>query len=364
MPSPKHPMADAPASEPAGAATQSTSADASPAAAGRTAAGPATTSTTTSRSLLTRGWVVCLLALVCCALWGSAIPCIKIGCDLLGIASSDVPSELVFAGLRFMLAGVLALAAAALTERRIPRIARGNGHMVVKLAFAQTIVQYAFFYVGVSHASGVKGSIVNASSTFLAILVAALVFRQERLTARKIWGCAIGFAGVVLVNLTGSGLGGAMSLTGEGFILIAACSYAVSSALIHSYAQRENPVALSGYQFVLGGLVLSGAGLALGGSLPRITPAGLAMIGYLACVSGVAYSLWSVLLKYNATSRVTIFGFMNPVFGVVLSSILLGEGATLPWLETALALALIVVGIVLVNRPQPAARDGSPGPAR
>lgn len=351
-PSPKQPMADAPASEPAGAATQSTSADASPAAAGRTAAGPATTSTTTSRSLLTRGWVVCLLALVCCALWGSAIPCIKIGYDLLGIASSDVPSELVFAGLRFMLAGVLALAAAALTERRIPRIARGNGHMVVKLALAQTIVQYAFFYVGVSHASGVKGSIVNASSTFLAILVAALVFRQERLTARKIWGCAIGFAGVVLVNLTGSGLGGAMSLTGEGFILVAALSYATSSALIRIYAQREDPVALSGYQFVLGGAVLAGAGALAGGRLPEVSPAGIAMLVYLAFVSGIAYSLWSILLKHNPTSRVVIYGFMNPVFGVVLSSMLLGEAAALPWQQTACALALIVAGIIIVNRPE------------
>ncbi|MBM6683902.1 DMT family transporter [Collinsella intestinalis] len=345
-------MADAPASEPAGAATQSTSADASPAAAGRTAAGPATTSTTTSRSLLTRGWVVCLLALVCCALWGSAIPCIKIGYDLLGIASSDVPSELVFAGLRFMLAGVLALAAAALTERRIPRIARGNGHMVVKLALAQTIVQYAFFYVGVSHASGVKGSIVNASSTFLAILVAALVFRQERLTARKIWGCAIGFAGVVLVNLTGSGLGGAMSLTGEGFILVAALSYATSSALIRVYAQREDPVALSGYQFVLGGAILAGAGVLAGGHLPEVSPAGIAMLVYLAFVSGIAYSLWSILLKHNPTSRVVIYGFMNPVFGVVLSSMLLGEAAALPWQQTACALALIVAGIIIVNRPE------------
>lgn len=316
------------------------------------------------RPLLTRTWCVAALALICCALWGSAIPCIKIGYGLLGIAAGDVPSEFVFAGVRFMLAGVIALAAASIAERRLPRVSRAGWPLVVKLALAQTIVQYAFFYVGVSHASGVRGSIVNATSTFLCVLVAALVFRQERLTVRKVLGCVIGFAGVIIVNLTGGDMGGAVTLTGEGFILIAACSYAVSSALIHSYAQRENPVALSGYQFVLGGLVLSGAGLALGGSLPRITPTGLAMIGYLACVSGVAYSLWSVLLKYNATSRVTIFGFMNPVFGVVLSSILLGEGATLPWLETALALALIVVGIVLVNRPQPAARDGSPGPAR
>ncbi|MBM6776264.1 DMT family transporter [Collinsella tanakaei] len=301
------------------------------------------------RPLLTRTWCVCLLAMVCCALWGSAIPCIKIGCRLLGISSADVPSEFLFAGLRFALAGVIALTAASIAEHRPVRIKRGSLGMVVRLSLAQTIVQYAFFYIGVSHASGVKGTIVNASSTFLTILVATLVFRQERMTARKLAGCLIGFAGVVLVNLTGD-LGGAMTLTGEGFILVASLSYAVSSSLIRIYSQRENPVALSGYQFVLGGLVLAGAGACMGGRIPHIDPAGVGMLIYLAFVSGIAYSLWSVLLKYNPTSRVAIFGFMNPIFGVILSSILLGEADTLPWQQTAVALVLITAGIVIVNR--------------
>lgn len=203
-----------------------------------------------ARHPLTRTWCVAALALICCALWGSAIPCIKIGYELLGIQNGDVPSEFLFAGVRFMLAGAIALAAAVITRRRLPRASRTGWPLVIRLSLAQTIVQYAFFYIGVSNASGVRGSIVNAMNTFLCVLMAALVFRQERLTARKVLGCAIGFAGVVIVNLTGGDSGGAVTLTGEGFILIAAVSYAVSSALIHTYSQREDPVALSGYQFI------------------------------------------------------------------------------------------------------------------
>lgn len=304
---------------------------------------------TTERPLLTRTWCVALLAMVSCGLWGSAIPCIKIGYELLGIASADVPSELLFAGLRFMLAGIIAIAAASVAERRFICVKPSSAGMVVRLSLAQTIVQYAFFYIGVSHASGVKGTIVNASSTFLTILVATLIFRQERLTGRKLVGCLVGFAGVILVNLTGD-LGGAMSVTGEGFILIASLSYAVSSSLIRVYSQHENPVALSGYQFLLGGTVLAVAGFALGGRFAQVTPAGLDMLFYLACVSGIAYSLWSILLKHNPTSRVAIFGFMNPIFGVVLSSVLLGEAGALPWLQTLVALALITAGIIIVNR--------------
>lgn len=194
-----------------------------------------------ARHPLTRTWCVAALALICCALWGSAIPCIKIGYELLGIQNGDVPSEFLFAGVRFMLAGAIALAAAVITRRRLPRVSRTGWPLVIRLSLAQTIVQYAFFYIGVSNASGVRGSIVNAMNTFLCVLMAALVFRQERLTARKVLGCAIGFAGVVIVNLTGGDSGGAVTLTGEGFILIAAVSYAVSSALIHTYSQREDP---------------------------------------------------------------------------------------------------------------------------
>ncbi|MCI9104139.1 MAG: EamA family transporter, partial [Lachnospiraceae bacterium] len=60
--------------------------------------------------------------------------------------------------------------------------------------------------------------------------------------------------------------------------------------------------------------------------------------------------LWGVLLKYNPVSRVTVFGFMNPMFGVVLSAIFLGEsGQALTW-NTFVALILVCLGIYVVNR--------------
>ena len=317
-------------------------------------------SSSDKRPLLTRTWCVAALAMVSCLLWGSAIPCIKIGYQLFQIPAGDVPSELLFAGLRFVLAGIIAIAAAGVGERRLPRPKRSSWGIVLKLCLAQTVVQYFFFYIGVSNAPGVKGSIINAANTFFSVLVACLVFRQERLTHRKVLGCLVGFAGVVLVNLTGEGLGGGMTLTGEGFILISTVSYAVSSALIHEYSQHDDPVTLSGYQFVLGGIILTAVGLLGGGRLPQVTPAGIGMLLYLALVSGVAYSVWSVLLKHNPTSKVVIFGFMNPVFGVIISSVLLHEANVLPWQQCAVALLLITAGIYAVNRPSRRTTAGAP----
>ena len=75
-------------------------------------------------------------------------------------------------------------------------------------------------------------------------------------------------------------------------------------------------VTLSGYQFRIGGLALMVIGAASGGTLAGATgPSAYVLLLYMGFLSAVAYTLWGVLLKYNPVSRVTIFGFMNPMFG-------------------------------------------------
>ena len=82
------------------------------------------------------------------------------------------------------------------------------------------------------------------------------------------------------------------------------------------------------------------------------------MLLYLAMVSAVAYSLWGILLKYNPVSRVSVFGFLNPVFGVLLSAIFLQETGTLHASSIA-ALLLVCLGIYVVNRQDTAYRAHS-----
>ena len=66
-------------------------------------------------------------------------------------------------------------------------------------------------------------------------------------------------------------------------------------------------------------------------------------------VSAAAYSLWAVLLKHNPVSRVAVFGFLNPVCGVLLSALLLGETEQAFSLRSAGALALVCLGRFIVN---------------
>ena len=303
-------------------------------------------------AFFTKGAVLCALACVCCALWGSAYACVKLGYALFAVDTAHTPSILLFAGLRFFLAGILAVTIGSVAARCFlrPQKARTWGH-VVQLSLLQTIIQYVLFYIGLAHATGVNSSIIGSSSVFVSLLVAALLFRQEQLTGRKLLGCAIGFAGVVLVNLNQGSLG-SFHLTGEGFIFLSTVSYAFSSVFLKRFSSEDNPVLLSGWQFVVGGLVMILCGAALGGRVAPQSPAALLMLFYLGCISAVAYSLWGILLKYNPVSRVTIFSFMTPVFGVLLSTLLLGERSGGAWPVTLGALTLVCCGICIVNGPQ------------
>lgn len=305
-----------------------------------------------SEDLLKKNWVVCIIAMVCCLLWGSAFPCIKIGYRMFAIASSDTASQILFAGVRFTLAGILTVAIGSVIAGKGLFPERGNWHMVFKLCMCQTVIQYLLFYVGLAHTTGVKSSIIEASNVFVAILISSLLFHYEELGKKKILGCLIGFAGVVLININGSGFDASMSFLGEGCILLSTISYAFSSVLIKSYSRKENPVTLSGYQFMAGGAVMAAAGFLLGGRLHGFTVSSVSLLVYMAVISAVAYSLWGILLKYNPVGKVAVYGFMNPVFGVILSAVLLGEKNQAFTIQGLVSLLLVCGGIYMVNREQ------------
>ena len=296
-------------------------------------------------------WVVCLLAMVCCALWGSAFPCIKVGYRLFQIDSADTATQILFAGCRFTIAGIMVILFGSILQGRFLKAGKGDLPRIGKICLLQTVVQYFFFYVGLANTTGVKASIIEGVNVFVAVLVASLLFQQEKLTGKKIVGCLIGFAGVVIVNLGGS-MDMGFRLTGEGFIFLSTVAYAFSSVFLKRYSKDENPVLLSGYQFITGGIIMCVIGLLMGGKVHGFAATSTGMLVYLAVVSAVAYSLWGILLKYNPVSKVAVFGFMNPVFGVILSALLLGEGAQAAGVKSLIALLLVSIGIYVVNKKE------------
>lgn len=295
---------------------------------------------------LTKTLIVLLGAMICCLLWGSAFPCIKIGYRLFHIASGDTSSQILFAGLRFSLAGLMVILTFSFINHKF--LKPSHPEKIMTLSFFQTILQYVPFYIGLAHTTGVKSSIINGSAVFLTILVACLVFGQEKLTAKKMLGSALGFIGVVIVNLTGSALDFHVSFLGEGLILVSTLSSAFSSSFIKKFSKSADVVMLSGYQFLCGGLVMTFVGVVMGGRLEVRSCQSLILLLYMGFISAAAYTLWSILLKYNPVSKISAYKFMNPVFGVLLSFVFLKEHSQMGW-NTVLALVFVCVGIYIVH---------------
>ncbi len=299
------------------------------------------------KQFLTNTWIVAALALFSCILWGSAFPCVKTGYALFGIRSSEWAEQLLFGGIRFAIAGVMVLLFGSIRERKpmIPR--RQTIPKIGIISLFQTIIQYFCYYIGLAHTSGVKASVLVGTNVFMAIFIAAFL-RLESLTARKIIGSVIGFAGLVLINLGGLREGLSFNFLGDGMILLCTVASGCSSACMKKFAANENPVLLSGWQFFFGGAVLSLIGFAGGGRISGFSPESTCLLLYLAFISAAAYSVWAMLLKANPVSKVAVFGFTNPMFGVLLSAVLLHEWDQING-SFVIALVLVCAGIITVN---------------
>lgn len=290
-----------------------------------------------------------LFALLCAGMWGSSTVCIKLAYGYFGITAADSASQLFMIGVRFMLAGVITeLLFGATTGRLLlPRTGASRAHVLV-LALTQVILLYGFYSIGAGNATGTMAVMINGTSTFFTILFATLVFRTERMDGRKALACLLGAAAIVVMNARGAEETLTFSLRGEGMLLCAQCMAGLSNNIVKKYSSADDPAMLTAWSFLIGGTLLALIGFCMGGHLSA-SAAGWAALAYLAFVSGVAFSLWGLLMKYHPVSRINIFMLANPLFGVLCSALLLGEREQVVRPQTLAALVLICAGILTVN---------------
>lgn len=293
--------------------------------------------------------VIAALALFCCVLWGSAFPCIKIGYEWFAIEGAG--SQMLFAGYRFFCAGVMTFLLFSLKEGKSLQIRKSSIPFVFGQGVLQTTIQYFFFYLGLANTTGAKGSIITASNAFFSIIIAHFLIKGEKFSWNKGIGCIIGFAGVIVVNLSPGALGSGFSWNGEGFVLLCAVAYGASTVTTKLISKREKPEAITAYQLMIGGLILIFMGYLAGGTMGSFTIKSAFLFFYLAFLSTISFTIWAILLKHNPVGKVAPFGFTIPVFGTALSGLLLHENI-LTWNNLA-ALLLVSCGIIWVNRREP-----------
>lgn len=294
------------------------------------------------------------LALISCFLWGSAFPSVKSGYKLFSIGPDATYEKIVFAGYRFFLSSMMIFGFCLVTGRSL-KLKRAHVRKVVSLGVMQTSIQYVFFYIGLSNTSGTLGSILSASSTFFTVLLAHFFFSQDKLTHKRIAGAVLGFIGVITANMTGTGLGTDFTLTGEGFIIISSLVGAFAGIYTKKISKDISPFAISGYQLFFGSLLLISFGWLGGGRSITFTPMGILLLLYLGFISAAAFTLWSILLRHNGVGRVSIYKFTIPLFGTLLSYIILKErflGANI-----IAAAILVSLGILLINKGESITHD-------
>jgi len=280
-------------------------------------------------------------ALFCCALWGISTPIVK-----MGYAYADpthVPSLLLWVGIQFVFAGLLAICIYSVASKQIVFPSRSSIKGVILVSLFQTVLQYTLLYIGLLHTTAVKGAILKSTNVFFVALIASLVFKLESLTVKKIVSCVIGFLGIVLMNLDGLSLH--ISPIGDGLVLLAIISYSFGVMFLKLFTQEENPIVLNGYQMALGGTVMVLLGILFHGKIDFGSM--LPIIAVLAAIYAVSYSIWTILVKNYSASTVSIYSFSTPIFGVIFSSFLLEEpsGVALPNLIAALF--LVCSGIII-----------------
>ncbi|PJI09289.1 MULTISPECIES: DMT family transporter [Clostridium] len=301
-----------------------------------------------SKKFFTNKKLVVLFATICCFLWGSAYPAVKIGYKLFNIKSNDVPSEFVFAGYRFALAGIMVIIISIMFHKDMKIFNKRNVIQIIILGITQTSLQYVFFYIGLGNTTGTKGSIMNSTGTFFSIILAHFIYKNDRLNLNKVIGCLVGFIGVIVANFNSDMLKFSFSFVGEGFIMVAAFVLSASSIYGKRITQKLDSMIVTGYQLFLGGAFLAALGFIKGGSLTGFYVQSVSLLIYLALLSAIAFSLWTALIKYNKVGIISVFNFLVPIFGVLLSGIFLKENIL--QIKNLIALILVCLGIVLVYR--------------
>lgn len=281
---------------------------------------------------------VALGATLVMLLWALCFPLISVGL-------ADSP-PMAFAALRAAFSGIVLIGAAEWLNR--PAISDQNlwGGVVLVGLSATSLGFFGMFYGGGLIAPGLATVLANTQPLIAALL--AWAYLSEHLSVVQRWGLVTGFGGIVLIGV--SGLAGTDSqLLGIVFILLAAIGIAVSNVALKRLAGRVDILRAMGWQLLIGALPLALLAVAIEdvraidwSSRFVINLIVLSVFG-----TAVAFVLWFTLLQYASLSRLNVFTFLTPIFGLLMGVAFFAERLHAPELA---GIGLCLLGIYGVTR--------------
>src|SRR5699024_10849794 len=169
------------------------------------------------KNILMKEWGMVCIAIFCSILWGTAFPVLKVSYIELQMATEDTIAKIVFAGMRFLMAGLILLVGLFIANKKALKVTKRQVTVLIIFGIVQTALQYFFFYNGLAKTSGMQGAILVSSGTFFTVLLAHFFYVNDRMNWQKTVGLVAVFTGIIVANW-GQEFQLSFQLTGEGYI--------------------------------------------------------------------------------------------------------------------------------------------------
>ncbi len=283
------------------------------------------------------------LALLCAALWGGTSVAIQF--------SQDAWPPLGTAGMRFAL-GVMVVGLWCLVGRQPMRIQPGQGVPIIVVG-VMLFVQIALFHIGLNRTDSAHGSVMIGSNPLWVALLAHFALKGDRLTALKILGLLVATAGVVIVVVGAEGAKDSArvsaTLTGDAIVLVSSWLLGLKMVYTKHGLASVEPAKLLFWSSLLGTVLLLAAGAIFEGvdgyRYSRASLLGLLYQGLV--VAGFCFAAWTWLLRRHRASQLAVFGFAQPLFGMLFGVWLRGDAVNPALLIGG---ASVAAGILIVTR--------------
>jgi drug/metabolite transporter (DMT)-like permease len=278
-------------------------------------------------------------------LWGSTYLAMR-------VIVRDMPPY-VAGTVRYLAAGPIMLAACALLGRKISLTRRDLGQLLVISILLLSIGNIGVLWGEVYVSSGLA-SLIVALVPIWVVMIEAWIFRAGRMTAKGLFGLAVGIVGLLVLLWPRISSGthlGRLELLGSGILAGASFFWALGSVFSHRFNLTVDVFASAAWQMTLGGLV-NGAVALVTGQFQKThwTFSALSSIGYLVIFgSWLGYSAYIYLLEHVPTPKVATYAYVNPIVAVFLGWIILREHVDIFML---LGTAIIIASVALVNTSQ------------
>jgi|SRR5262245_8414334 len=286
-----------------------------------------------------------LVWLILCGIWGSTWLFIKLGL-------ADLP-PLTFAGIRFLFASLILTLLILVRGVRWPRAAK-DWLLIAIVGLLQFSLNYGLVFWGEQRIPSGLAAVLQSTFPAFGLVIAHYYLPEERMTAKKVVGVLLGFAGVAVIFSDQLTIAGKGALLGSIALVLSAFFGSYGNVLVKAYGTQIDPFVLAAGQMVCGFPPLLALGIATEGNPWRIhwTLIAILSLAYLVIIGSViAFTLFYWLVRHMDVTNTMLIALVTPVVAVLLGMIVLHE--QLNWRLFAGAACIISgIGLIVLRKRQ------------